>query len=267
MNELIPFEPITWDNGRKSRSDDDIAKINTRLQLITDFLCEIPIKIRDFSINEDLEIEVGTLGNSITLTDIAGNKHTGEIVFNCSFLGTPQEIILPGEYNWSQYKDSNYDVLSTVYIYTAAAPERFLEPIKYTIRVKDKNNNLDTRDIIFTPNYRFYCGVDTIENVINAIPDKDYISKDNTPYGFRNLTKILKPNRIYNQLITTREDEYIWYVSPVQLGGCTFAINNILTGFILVDTITLTTVDDYQIDYYIYRSLNDNLGEVNFNVS
>ena len=56
--------------------------------------------------------------------------------------------------------------------------------------------------------------------------------------------------------------EYIWYAVPKRLGKCLFSVSGVIGGFEEAAEITITNSSNYSEGYYVYRSSNYGLGEV-----
>lgn len=67
--------------------------------------------------------------------------------------------------------------------------------------------------------------------------------------------------------VTSDTNQYIWYILPVRLGTCSFAVDGFAGGFDLIDTIDFTNRFGYIEPYYIYRTNQTGLGETKVVVS
>jgi hypothetical protein len=76
----------------------------------------------------------------------------------------------------------------------------------------------------------------------------------------------LKQNRIKSFVEDTGLNEYIWFCSPVAYGAATFIADGFVGGFQLETTISFTNASGHTEDYYVYRSVNHNLGSINIDV-
>lgn len=76
----------------------------------------------------------------------------------------------------------------------------------------------------------------------------------------------LKASRQKSFNITTGSNEYIWFASPVAYGGPNFKANGFDGGFTLAGTISFTNASGYTESYYVYRSVNENLGVTSVDV-
>ena len=56
--------------------------------------------------------------------------------------------------------------------------------------------------------------------------------------------------------------EYIWYAVPKRLGKCLFSVSGVIGGFEEAAELTITNSSNYSEGYYVYRSSNYGLGEV-----
>lgn len=83
----------------------------------------------------------------------------------------------------------------------------------------------------------------------------------------RGLAKSLQNSKLTSVTVTAGAGEYIFYCLPKRMGTCTFKVGGFEGGFELVDTIPFTNISGYTEDYYIYKSVNANLGNTTVNVS
>lgn len=63
--------------------------------------------------------------------------------------------------------------------------------------------------------------------------------------------------------VTAGSGEYIVWASPVRLGTVTFFAGGFEGGFGSPETVSITNASGYTENYYVYRSVNSNLGVVN----
>lgn len=81
------------------------------------------------------------------------------------------------------------------------------------------------------------------------------------------LKKELRSNKLPSFTETAGAGQYIFYCLPVRMGTCTFKVGVFEGGFELVNTLSFTNASGYSENYYIYKSVNANLGETTVNVS
>jgi hypothetical protein len=81
------------------------------------------------------------------------------------------------------------------------------------------------------------------------------------------LTKNLRSNKLTSVTVTAGEGEYIFYCLPKRMGTCTFKVGGFEGGFELVATMSFTNASGYTEDYYIYKSVNANLGKTTVSIS
>lgn len=67
--------------------------------------------------------------------------------------------------------------------------------------------------------------------------------------------------------LSTIATEYIWFASPVAYGTPNFSANGFSGGFSLITTLSFTNASGWVESYYVYRSVNDNLGSTNIVIS
>jgi hypothetical protein len=83
----------------------------------------------------------------------------------------------------------------------------------------------------------------------------------------RGLTKNLRSSKLSSITVTAGAGEYIYYCLPVRMGTCTFKVGGFEGGFELVNTFLFTNASGYTENYYIYKSVNANLGKTTVNIS
>jgi hypothetical protein len=81
------------------------------------------------------------------------------------------------------------------------------------------------------------------------------------------LTKELRADKKPSFTVTAGEGQYIFYCLPVRMGTCTFKVGVFEGGFELVNTLSFTNASGYSENYYIYKSVNANLGQTTVIVS
>ena len=75
------------------------------------------------------------------------------------------------------------------------------------------------------------------------------------------LTGVLVRNRKRTFTVSAGSGEYIWYASPTNYGACEFSVGGFDGGFeAMYPPISLTNASGYTQSYYVYKSLNANLG-------
>lgn len=80
------------------------------------------------------------------------------------------------------------------------------------------------------------------------------------------LSNELKATRSKSFTSTTGVAEYIWFACPVAYGLPDFKTNGFDGGFLLAATISFTNASGYTENYYVFRSVNENLGVTNVDV-
>lgn len=93
-----------------------------------------------------------------------------------------------------------------------------------------------------------YYGVDAVPQTLNSA----FILN----LSQHKLSKI----KIKHFTVNANSNNYIWYAVPVRLGTCTFSVGGFIGGFELAGTISHINNSGYQEDYYVYKSINANLG-------
>jgi hypothetical protein len=81
------------------------------------------------------------------------------------------------------------------------------------------------------------------------------------------MTRSLQNSKLTSVTVTAGDGEYIFYCLPKRMGTCTFNVGGFEGGFELVATIPFTNASGYTEDYYIYKSVNENLGKTTVSIS
>lgn len=125
----------------------------------------------------------------------------------------------------------------------------------------------------FTENYKVYRSTNaalgnstlttsTSSNLINPI----YYGVSTVSSGFtESNVESLSTSTVSNTKgrtisVTAGASQYIVYALPVRLGTVTFTVGGFAGGFQAPETVSITNVNGYTEDYYVYRSTNSNLG-------
>lgn len=124
----------------------------------------------------------------------------------------------------------------------------------WTLTATDERGATATK----TTKIPFYNGVYYGAAAAPATYDGDFI---------KTLTKTLTGSKLTSFSASAGEGEYIFYCLPTRLGACTFAVGGFSGGFALVDTIAFTNASGYTENYYIYKSVEANLGSTDVKVS
>lgn len=127
----------------------------------------------------------------------------------------------------------------------------------------------------FTENYKVY--VSTVANLGNSTLttytstqelNKLYYGKTTTTSGYDEAdveglanSEITDDNTQVWDAITTGENEYMLFAFPKRLGIPTFWVGGFEGGFEAPETVSVTNVNGWTEDYYVWRSTNSNLGE------
>lgn len=81
------------------------------------------------------------------------------------------------------------------------------------------------------------------------------------------LTKNLRNSKLSPVTVTAGEGQYIFYCLPKRMGTCAFSVGGFEGGFELAATISFKNASGYTEDYYIYKSVNANLGKTTVYIS
>lgn len=105
--------------------------------------------------------------------------------------------------------------------------------------------------------YGIYYGVKTIDSTTKV--DNAFI---------KSLTKELSETRETTKTLTAGEGEYIIFASPKDYGECIFKVGGFEGGFERMDNDSFVYVNDYEVatNYYVYKSVNPNLGTITVQV-
>lgn len=272
-------ETITAEN--LNRIETLLNRTVEEVQILQSYIEKMPIKIIKFMITNSM-VEIGTLGEHIKGSFTNINNAIG-IEYRCKYLGKIKSVMYPGQNSITNVNNTDmwhgtlwsYRDLEVVSQIIIPNNNRFMSSTNYTIKIYDTNDNFDTYNFTISAAYPTFYGVGSSslspsgisyydENQDTYIYEEmdDRIETDSTgaeiviPYAFDTFTRDLQTTRSRNFTVNPTNGQYIWYVSPVTLGNCSFAINNTLTSFNLIDTKTYSTVDDYELEFYIYRSTN-----------
>lgn len=81
------------------------------------------------------------------------------------------------------------------------------------------------------------------------------------------LTKTLRGSKLSSITVTAGEGQYIFYCLPTRYGKCTFTVGGFTGGFDLVTTVPFTNESGYTENYYVYKSVNANLGNTTVSIA
>ena len=119
---------------------------------------------------------------------------------------------------------------------------------------RSTNKNLGTSNLV----------VSTSSNIIDPI----YYGISTTGSSFtEGVVEALASNAISNTKgrtfsVSPSTNDYIVYALPTRLGTVTFTVGGFSGGFNAPETVSVTNVNGYAEDYYVYGSVNKNLGTV-----
>lgn len=88
-------------------------------------------------------------------------------------------------------------------------------------------------------------------------------STDYTSALLTSLSSELLESRIKTFSVTSNTGQYVYYAYPSRLGTSRFFVGGFEGGFSLVSTLSYTNPSGYTEDYYVYRSENSSLGNIN----
>ncbi|MHA1303625.1 MAG: hypothetical protein ACTSPI_07990 [Candidatus Heimdallarchaeaceae archaeon] len=127
----------------------------------------------------------------------------------------------------------------------------------------------------YTENYKVYASTNAnlgnhtlVTSTSNIQINPLYYGKTTKTSGFTEAdVEGLEKNEITNDntqvwdAITTGENEYMLFAFPKRLGTVTFWVGGFEGGFESPETVSVTNVNGWTEDYYVWRSENSNLGE------
>lgn len=193
------------------------------------------------------------LGLTITSTKFYAVNQSVTPSFTVSYSKTPtQVLLLDSEGNPSEDKSATPTSFSANNIYTKTT---YGSSVTFTFTV-NKADEIVTEEYIIKWVSKIYFGfADDIQGIETYA---DLIQND--------LSGELSDSFIREFSGSSGNLQYIWFAYPTSLGQPTFAINNTIEDFVLIDSnIQITNLYGYIETYSLYRSINHNLGAVTVN--
>jgi len=114
---------------------------------------------------------------------------------------------------------------------------------------KNSETDTDTETVSFL-NRRFW-GVSTVTSGFTEADVESFPSSE------------LSNSKAKTFSVTAGASEYLVWASPTRLGTVTFFAGGFEGGFLPPETVSITNANAYTENYYVYRSVNSNLGTVN----
>lgn len=211
--------------------DENLQQTLTRIEDTLEELTYVPIEILSFTSESPLLM----IGSSIST-----------IKFSWTLNKTATSITITGP-----SLNEEIDPILTSKSFTFATPIR--ETTTFTLTVEDEKEGTmsKTTTVSFT-NYVYYGKSDNQSTV-------------DTSDG--NFTAVLSDSKARTITVTAGEREYIYYLLPSRLGTPIFNVSGFDGGFIKVgDKINKENTAGFIEQYDVWRSANDNLGELTIKI-
>ena len=211
--------------------DENLQQTLTRIEDTLEELTYVPIEILSFTSESPLLM----IGSSIST-----------IKFSWTLNKTATSITITGP-----SLNEEIDPILTSKSFTFATPIR--ETTTFTLTVEDEKEGTmsKTTTVSFT-NYVYYGKSDNQSTV-------------DTSDG--NFTAVLSDSKARTITVTAGEGEYIYYLLPSRLGTPIFNVSGFDGGFIKVgDKINKENTAGFIEQYDVWRSANDNLGELTIKI-
>ena len=191
------------------------------------------------------------LYEAIKITSFTASKSTFEV----SASGTESVVL-----NWSLSRNPTMQTLqgSTVATElrtkTGSVSLTSMGSENFTLTVKDSKGNADSKTVSVSVYNRIYYGA--------LAKPTSY-----TDSWIKSLTGTLSNSRSKSFSVTAGTGQYIYYALPTRLGYCSFNIDGFVGGFEMVGTYSVTNKSGYTENYYLYKSVEENLGKTTVIVS
>lgn len=211
--------------------DENLQQTLTRIEDTLEELTYVPIEILSFTSESPLLM----IGSSIST-----------IKFSWTLNKTATSITITGP-----SLNEEIDPILTSKSFTFATPIR--ETTTFTLTVEDeKEGTMSKRTTVSFTNYVYYGKSDNQSTV-------------DTSDG--NFTAVLSDSKARTITVTAGEREYIYYLLPSRLGTPIFNVSGFDGGFIKVgDKINKENTAGFIEQYDVWRSANDNLGELTIKI-
>lgn len=211
--------------------DENLQQTLTRIEDTLEELTYVPIEILSFTSESPLLM----IGSSIST-----------IKFSWTLNKTATSITITGP-----SLNEEIDPILTSKSFTFATP--ITETTTFTLTVEDeKEGTMSKRTTVSFTNYVYYGKSDNQSTV-------------DTSDG--NFTAVLSDSKARTITVTAGEREYIYYLLPSRLGTPIFNVSGFDGGFIKVgDRINKENTAGFIEQYDVWRSANDNLGELTIKI-
>jgi hypothetical protein len=121
--------------------------------------------------------------------------------------------------------------------------------------------------VVFTLNSRKGAETDSDSITHTFVNNRFYgvttVSSGFTEANVEAATSELSNSKAKTFSTTAGSGEYLIWATPTRLGTVTFAVGGFEGGYLSPETVSITNASGFTENYYVYRSVNSNLGTVN----
>lgn len=194
---------------------------------------------------------IASFSNSLSATQEIGSgvwKATGTITFAATYSNGPPTS-------------------STVTFSGWATPLHLSSPFTSTTSVASVHYPAVAGTVVFTLNSRKDSETDT-ETITHTFVNNRFYGVTTVTSGFTEsdveaATSELSNSKSKTFSSTAGSGEYLIWATPTRLGTVTFEVGGFEGGYNSPETVSITNPSGYTENYYVYRSVNANLGTVN----
>jgi len=227
-NNCVQFLEIT---------DDTFTRKNVYMNELVDSISELQSQMADLNYKA---ITITSFTNNVNNVEL-GTTVTG-VNLSWKFSKTPKSVTLDGE---AQAVDSTGKTLTGLEIKANKT---------WTLKATDERDATASKSTSISFLNGVYYGVGAAQDAY----DSAFIL---------GLTKTLRSNKLPSVTVTAGEGQYIFYCLPTRYGACSFAVGGFSGGFELVATVEFTNASGYTEKYYVYKSVNANLGNTTVSIT
>lgn len=228
----------------------DATDVDDSARAIGSYLCFDGTNWVAVSNGGTCSFSIATFSNGLSATQEIGSgvwKTTGTISFTASYNNGPPTSSTVTFSGWSDlYMSSPFT--STTSIQNVNYPA-VAGTVVFTLNSK-KGSTTDTETITHTFVNRRFWGVTTVTSGF-------------TEANVEALSSELSNSKSKSFSSTASTGEYLIWASPTRLGTVTFEVGGFEGGYQSPETVSITNSSGYAENYYVYRSVNSNLGTVN----
>lgn len=194
---------------------------------------------------------IASFGNSLSATQEIGTgvwKASGTINFTATYSNGPPTS-------------------STITFSGWVTPLHLSSPFTSTTSVSSVHYPAVAGTVVFTLNARKDSTTDT-DTITHTFVNRRFfdvttLTGSYTEAQVEALDSELSNSKAKTFSLTAGSGEYLIWASPTRLGTVTFTVGGFEGGFNSPETVSLTNASGYTENYYVYRSVNSNLGTVN----